>query len=141
MRPAWNAGVPTVAPFAAARIETLLTIVPPFWFPVLVVKVKTTGVLVPPPLSTTVLDREGDTLYETGPEGPEFELSVTSTLAVAPFGTDVPVSTNTVRFEEALCAPICVGENDAPPMRTDVPVWKAKTFKGSGVTKIGRAHV
>jgi hypothetical protein len=46
----------------AAVIVTLLTIFPLFWLPVLVVKVKTTGVLTPPPVSVTVRDREGDTL-------------------------------------------------------------------------------
>jgi hypothetical protein len=103
----------------AAVIVTLLTIFPPLWLPVALVKVKTTGVLTPPPARVTVRDREGDRLYDTEPV---FELSLTSTVAVAPLGTEVPVATDTVRFALAPCAAIVVGENDAPPIPTEVAV-------------------
>jgi hypothetical protein len=113
----------------AAVIVARLTIFPPFCFPD-PVNLKTTLVLTPPPVSATVWDREGDTLYETPPR---FELSLTSTVAVAPLGTDVPVATDTIRFELAACAAIVVGENEAPPIRTEVADWKANTRIGSGV--------
>jgi hypothetical protein len=71
----------------------------------------------------------------------KFALSLTSTVAVAPLGTEVPVSIDTVRFEEALCADIVVGENYAAPIRTEVVDWKANTFTGSGVTMPDRATI
>jgi hypothetical protein len=114
----------------AAVIVALLTIVPPFCFPD-IVNLKTTLVLIPPPLSATVWDREGDTLYDTLAK---FELSLTSTVAVAPLGTDVPVAMDTVRLELADCAGIVVGEKVAPPIRTEVADWKANTFTASGAT-------
>jgi hypothetical protein len=110
------------------RSVALLTILPPFRFPLAVVNLKTTFVLVPPPLSVTVWDREGDTVYVTPLR---FELSVTSTVAVAPLGTVVPVATGTVRLDAEFCAPIVLGENEAVPIRTEVAVWKTDTLTGS----------
>jgi len=118
----------------ALAIVALLTIVPPFRFPAAVVNLKTTFVLVPPPLSTAVWDREGDTVYDTPLK---FELSLTSTVAVAPLGTEGSVATDTVRLEEEFCAPIVLAENAAPPIRTvlaESADWKEKTLAGSGVT-------
>jgi hypothetical protein len=137
VRLSWTAGVPTVA-FVALRSVALLTIFPPFGFPAAVVNLKTAFVLVPPPLSVTVWVREGDTVYDTPPR---FPLSLTETVAVAPFGTEVSVATDTVRLEEEFCAPIVPGENAAVPIRTEVAVCKANRFTGSGVAMAGGKEI
>ncbi|HXF39686.1 MAG TPA: hypothetical protein VN687_08235 [Blastocatellia bacterium] len=85
-----------------------------------------------------VWDRDGDTLYDTLLK---FEFSRTSTVAVAPLGTELPVAIDTVRFEEAFCAAIVVGEKTAPPIPTEVADWKANTFTGSCVPMPDRAII
>jgi len=65
------------------------------------------------------------------------ELSLTETVAVAPLGTEASVAMETVRVEELFCAIIVVGENCAPPIRTEFAVWKANALNDSGATIAG----